>query len=228
MSGRGSHRVTISASPGSSVPNACVQSVYYDNTRDEPDPSMRRVGINVTSGPFTTMSTVLINILLVCDTPAIELSTTSHTFMEGRSTSVILFPGLRINNTDQHDLAVVNVSVVITTATLDQGNDVLSVGSTGSAAPDSSYNASTGMLTLSGKASVREYESALQSVTFSNSYRGLKTEPRSVEIFVVTNCSAVMEHTPSPTQTVTVEITAVNDAPILHLSGSVRAYQLFQ
>ena len=87
-----------------------------------------------------------------------------------------------------------------------------------------SYNASTGVLTLSGTASVAAYQAALESVTFSSSSHNPTNfgadSSRSISW-------AVNDGTLSSNlATTTINITAVNDAPVIsNVSGSVSTNQ---
>jgi T1SS-143 domain-containing protein len=80
-----------------------------------------------------------------------------------------------------------------------------------------SWNPGTGVLTLTGSASAADYQSALQTVAFRTTSENPSTAPRSVS-FTVTDGQAM-----SNTQSVTVNVTAVNDAPVL-ANGSTLAY----
>ena len=73
------------------------------------------------------------------------------------------------------------------------------------------YNASTGVLTLSGAASLADYRTALRSVTYSNSSEDPSTAARTVS-FQVDDGSGVNNLSNVATSDVTV--TPVNDAPV--------------
>ena len=85
-----------------------------------------------------------------------------------------------------------------------------------------SYNAATGMLTLTGTATVLQYQAALESVTFSSSSHnptnfGTDTS-RSIS-WVVNNGTGNSAPASS-----TINITPVNDAPVVNAHGGSLAY----
>src|SRR5262249_3997305 len=75
-----------------------------------------------------------------------------------------------------------------------------------------SYTAGTCLLTLSGSASLANYQSALRSVTYSNSSNNPSTLTRTVTFQVNDGATA---NNLSNTQTRTITVAAVNDAPVL-------------
>ncbi len=80
------------------------------------------------------------------------------------------------------------------------------------------FNAGTGTLTLSGTASVGNYQTALRSVTYANSSESPNTSSRTVT-FVATDGTAN-----STAATKTVTVTAVNDAPTLTATATNPTY----
>src|SRR5205807_1468706 len=90
------------------------------------------------------------------------------------------------------------------------GQDVL--GFTTQNGITGSYNATTGVMTLSGSATVATYQAALQSVTYSNSSENPSGATRTVSFQVDDGQSA--NHA-SNLATATVSVTPVNDAPTL-------------
>jgi Domain of unknown function (DUF4347)/Cadherin domain/Bacterial cadherin-like domain len=76
-----------------------------------------------------------------------------------------------------------------------------------------SWNAGTGVLTLTGSATVANYQTALRSITYVNSSDNPNTTTRTVS-FVVNDGAAN-----STTGTRSISITAVNDAPLVTSSG---------
>jgi hypothetical protein len=74
-----------------------------------------------------------------------------------------------------------------------------------------SYNATTGVLTLSGSASVADYEAALQSVTYANSSDNPSGATRTISFQV--DDGATLDHA-SNVATASVSVTPVNDASV--------------
>jgi len=110
----------------------------------------------------------------------------------------------------------VSATVAITAAFV-PGQDVL--GFTDQNGITGSYNATTGALTLSGLASVADYQTALRSVTYANSSENPSEETRIVR-FQVTDSSGA-NSVPSSRQ---IFISRVNDAPVVTPSDGVTGY----
>ena len=98
------------------------------------------------------------------------------------------------------------------TANYANGQDVLAftnrLGITGS------WNAGTGVLTLTGSALVADYQTALRSVTYFNTSGDPSTLARTVS-FVANDGTS-----PSTAATRTLNVTAVNDAPVITSNGA--------
>ncbi len=108
--------------------------------------------------------------------------------------------------TDVDDVNIESAIVAIT-ANYVNGQDVL--GFTNQNGITGSWNATTGELTLTGSATVAQYQAALRSITYTNSSETPSTLTRTVS-FTVNDGSAN-----SNTQTRDINVTAVNDAPVL-------------
>ncbi|WP_327440010.1 VCBS domain-containing protein [Pseudomonas donghuensis] len=112
---------------------------------------------------------------------------------------------LTVTDIDSSNLTGATVSITSNFAT---GQDVLAFtnqnGITGS------YNAGTGVLTLTGAATVAQYQTALRSVTYSNSSDNPSTTARTISFQVDDGTAA--NHA-SNVATTTVTVSAVNDAP---------------
>ncbi|WKY29861.1 VCBS domain-containing protein [Pseudomonas donghuensis] len=112
---------------------------------------------------------------------------------------------LTVTDIDSSNLTGATVSITSNFAT---GQDVLAFtnqnGITGS------YNAGTGVLTLTGAATVAQYQTALRSVTYSNSSDNPSTTARTISFQVDDGTAA--NHA-SNVATTTVTVSAVNEAP---------------
>ena len=134
--------------------------------------------------------------------PTVTTTGTALTYTEnGAATAVD--GALTVTDSDSTNLVSATVSI---TSGFVSGQDVLAFtnqnGITGS------WNASTGVLTLTGSASVANYQTALRSITYVNTSDNPSTTARTVS-FVVNDGSAN-----SITATRNISITAVNDSPI--------------
>jgi hypothetical protein len=159
-----------------------------------------------TGGPLTDTDTVNITVTTVNDAPVVTTSAGNTSFTENGA-AVAVDTGLTVTDVDSSNLASATVAI---TGGFDSTQDTLAFtnqnGITGN------YNSGTGVLTLSGSSSVANYQTALRSVTYSNSSDN-PTASRTVSFTV--NDSLV----DSNTATKGITINAVNDAPVNTVPG---------
>jgi len=120
-----------------------------------------------------------------------------------------------IGLTDVDDTQLESAIVTIT-SNFTPGEDIL--GFNAQSGISGTYNQSSGTLILSGTASVADYEAALRSVTYNNSNDNPSTLTRTIE-FVVNDGDA-----DSNLLSRDVEVTPVNDAPVLASIESAPAF----
>ena len=125
-------------------------------------------------------------------------SGSTPSFVEGGS-AVLLDSGLTLTDADSADLT--GASLQITNYV--SGQDMLSFSNQNGIS--GSWDGATGTLTLTGTASIANYEAALQSITYSNSSNDPDATSRSVDI-VISDLYAT-----STAVTLSVDIIAVND-----------------
>ncbi|WP_300435043.1 hypothetical protein, partial [Zoogloea sp.] len=190
-----------------------LRSVTYINSSDNPDTTPRTVTFVVSDGSASSTAAMRdITITAVNDVPVVTTTGSTLAYTEN-ATATAVDSGLTVSDVDTATLASATVSI---TAGFVSGQDVLAFtnqnGITGS------WNAGTGVLTLSGSATLANYQTALRSVTYINSSDNPSTAPRTVA-FAVNDGS-----TSSATTTRDITIAAVNDAPVVTTSGSVLVY----
>ncbi|MCK1575097.1 VCBS domain-containing protein [Bradyrhizobium sp. 174] len=112
-------------------------------------------------------------------------------------------PALTVSDVDNANLVSATVQI---TGNYVNGQDVL--GFTNQNGITGSFNAATGMLTLTGSSSVANYQTALDSVTYFNTSDNPSGLARTVTI--ITNDGAAN----SVAVTDTINVTPVNDAPV--------------
>ena len=116
---------------------------------------------------------------------------------------------------DPDTLLLAGATVSITTGFV-TGQDVL--GFTPAGSITGSYNTATGVLSLSGSGTPGEYQQVLRSVAYSNSSDTPSTAPRTV-VFQVNDGQGVSNL--SNATTVTLNVTAINDAPVVSGGGTL-------
>ena len=164
--------------------------------------------INVsTNGGNTAISATTLNlgtsITAVNDAPEVANAGGTLAFSEGDGATVI-DGSLTITDADGTNIESATVTI---SSGFQSAEDVLAFsnanGITGS------WNNTTGVLTLTGSATLANYKAALESVTYNNTSDNPNTDNRTISWVVNdgTDSSAAV--------TSTVTITAVNDAPVL-------------
>ena len=143
---------------------AALNSVTFSSTSSDPanggDDATRTIDWTVSSGAATsTPATSTINVV---DLPTISSAAFAATFDFGES-AVAVDPDVTV--ADPSSAALSSATISITSGF--QSGDALNFANQG--AISGSYNASSGVLTLTGSASLEVYQAALESVTFSSS-----------------------------------------------------------
>ncbi len=119
------------------------------------------------------------------------------------SGAVAIDDGLTITDVDSSNMSGATISV----ATYVSGQD--SLGFTNQNGITGSFNSSTGVLTLSGSASIANYQTALRTVTYTNSSGSPTTTTRTVT-FLVNDGSGDSNST-----TRNIDFSATNNAPVI-------------
>ncbi|MGH1361900.1 MAG: DUF4347 domain-containing protein, partial [Burkholderiaceae bacterium] len=123
--------------------------------------------------------------------------------------AVVIDSTLQIADVDDTNI---ESAVIEVTGNFDTTEDVLGFVDQGGIV--GAWNAGTGRLTLTGSASVADYQTALRSITYANSSEAPSVANRTVS-FTVSDGDAN-----SNTQTRDITITAVNDAPVNTVPGT--------
>ena len=149
-------------------------------------------------------ATVTVNVTAVNDAPVITATAGSLAYTENATTAID--PGLTVTDIDDTQLELASVYITTCNASQDVLGFVDQNGITGV------YTVIGCTLTLSGTATVADYQAALRSVTYHNSSDSPDTTQRTAT-FNVNDGDA----TASGTRTI--NITALNDAPIVTASA---------
>src|SRR5204862_162662 len=138
--------------------------------------------------------------------PVLNANGGSLAYTENQAATAI-DTALLVSDVDSTNLTGATVSI---TGNFVSGQDVL--GFTTQNGITGSYVATTGILTLTGTASVANYQTALESVTYFNSSENPSGATRTISYQV--DDGSVANHA-SNIVTSTVTVTPVNDAPVL-------------
>ena len=192
---------------------AALRSITYFDTSDDPTTATRTVSFVVNDGTAnSTAATRNISVAGVNDAPVVSTTGTTLAYTEnGAATAAD--SGLTVSDVDNANLSSATVTISTAFAT---GEDTLAFtnqnGITGS------WNSGTGVLTLTGGATVANYQTALRSITYVNTSDNPSIATRTVS-FGVNDGSAN-----SNTVTRNISVTAVNDAPVVTTTGTSLAY----
>ncbi len=156
------------------------------------------------AGGLTSTTQITVTIQGVNDAPVqASIEGTALSYNENAG-AVAISSTIAITDVDD---ANIESAVVAITGNYVNGQDVL--GFTNQNGIAGSWNATTGELTLTGSATVAQYQAALRSITYTNSSETPSTLTRTMS-FTVNDGSAN-----SNTQTRDINVASVNDAPVL-------------
>ena len=203
--------LTLSGSASVANYQTALRSVTYTDTSNTPNTANRIISFVVSDGTdASTVATKTVSVTAVNDVPVVTAS--GGTTAASEQVAIAVDSGLTLSDADNTNLASASVSI---TTGFQAGQDVLTfVDQNGISG---SYDSGTGILTLSGSASVANYQTALRSVTYTDTSNTPNTANRTVSF-------AVNDGTdPSVASTKTMSVTAVNDAPGVTASGGTTA-----
>ena len=190
-----------------------LQSVTYFNNSDNPSTANRTITFTATDGTNTSAATTkTVTVAATNDAPVVTASNGSTSYTENAAATAI-DSGVTVTDLDNANLTGATVSI---TGNFAGAEDVLAFAAANGIS--GSYNANTGVLTLSGSATVANYQLALRAVTYFNSSDNPSTSNRTIT-FTATDGT-----TPSAATTKTVTVAATNDAPVVTTSGGNTAY----
>ncbi|MDP1584286.1 MAG: cadherin domain-containing protein [Bradyrhizobium sp.] len=195
--------MTLSGTDTRASYEAALRAITYFNTSNDPSTLSRTLTITATDGVATsTPVTDTIIVSAVDDAPVVVAG---HTLSYTEGDAATAIDGL-VTVSDADSTNLISATVQITGNYAD-GQDTLAFtsqfGITGS------FNPTTGTLSLSGNATVAQYQTVLQSVTYANSSTNPSTLDRTVTITTSDGNSS------SSPATATIQVAAVNSQPDL-------------
>jgi hypothetical protein len=205
--------LTLSGSASLAAYQAALRSVTYANGSENPAALTRTVSITVDDGtdPSATR-TRSVTVTAVNDAPTLGTSGGAATYTEN-APAITVDTGVALADADSANLAGATVAI---TANYVSGEDVLAFAD--QSGISGSWDASTGTLTLSGAATVAQYQTALRSITYIDTQDDPSTAARTLTYVVTDGTDA------SAPATRTVTITPINDPPVLNVGGGGITY----
>jgi hypothetical protein len=189
--------------------NGSPYTAFTFQVRDNGGTANGGVDLDPSANTFT------VNVTPVNDAPVVDLSAgaggtgNTVTFTEDGGASAFVASDVSVTDVDSANIA--SATITLTNA---QAGDALSVsGSLPGGIVASSYNSGTGVLTLSGSATLAQYQAALQQLRFDNNSQNPDTSDRAITVVLSDGSDS------SAAATATVHVSAVNDAPLLDLDA---------
>jgi hypothetical protein len=209
--------LTLSGTAPEADYQTALRSIEFRGTSDDP-PTSKSIEFVVSDGDLDSdTATKEIAVTPVNDKPVLDSSDTAVSYTEGDG-EVVVDDGITVSDVDSANLAGATVQV---TGGFASGEDVLAFtdqnGITGA------YDSESGSLTLSGSASLADYETALRSVAYANGSDNPSTATRTVS-FQVDDGAASDNLSDAVTRDV--GVTAVNDAPEVTASEGSTSYTI--
>ena len=194
---------------------ATLSTLTYTNLAEEPSPETRIITVLASDGDFnSTLQNISVEIQLINDLPVVATPPreTVINYVEGDG-PVLIAGNLTLSDNDHTHLTL---ATVIIRNLLDSPDELLNLTVPNGTNMSSSYEPSTGVLMLSGRAELADYQDALRSLTYENLQAdpGLpSTQARMIDILVFDGVDYSSEFT------LTLTFDSVNDAPRLDLNG---------
>jgi hypothetical protein len=206
-------RLTLTGAATAASYQAALRSITYVDTSDAPSTAARTVTYVVNDGTDpSAAATASVTVVASNDAPVLSTGGGGIAYTENDAPTA-LAPGVTLGDLDDAQMQQATLQI---SANYWNGEDVLAFADQNGIS--GSWDATSGTLTLSGAASVANYQSALRSVT----YEDVSDDPSNA---VRTVTYQVDDGTdPSNTDTRTVTVTPVNDPPAIGLAGGVLIY----
>jgi hypothetical protein len=201
--------ITFNASADTVAVREVMRNIRFWVAGDAPSSATRTVEAVLTDGDGGTSATQTktIAVVAVNDTPVVTATGTALAYTENAAATPV-DSALTVTDADNASLGSATVSISVNYAS---GQDVLALadqnGITGN------WNAGTGVLTLSGSATVAQYQAALRSITYVNTSDAPSAATRTVS-FVVNDGTAS-----STAATRNITVAAINDLPAITSDG---------
>src|SRR3954454_21495081 len=204
--------LTLSGTASVANYQTALASVTYENTSENPAPDPRTIRFQVTDsdGANSVPSTRDVYVTPVNDAPVVAPSAGSASYTEGDLATTI---DAALTTGDVDNTTLTGGQVRISNGF--QSGDALVFVDT--ATISGVYDTGTGVLTLSGTASVADYQTALQSIQF----RRTSDDPSATKTIEYVVNDGELDSSPA---TKDITVTAVNDPPVLSQPDAALSY----
>ncbi|OGT88675.1 MAG: hypothetical protein A2514_15020, partial [Gammaproteobacteria bacterium RIFOXYD12_FULL_61_37] len=215
----GSATLTFSGTASRSDYEAALRLVTYRSSSDNPDSADRVINIAITDvaegGTTAATSAAVVrtvSVRPVNDAPLLaNIPATALDYVEGSGPQAIV-PDLGLSDPDS---TIIKEAVVAISSGYRPGEDSLVWGTLPNSI-SASYDSHTGRLTLTGPASLADFEAALQTIAYQNSSDSPSTQARTIKFIVADDIGV-----PLALASRTISVTPTADAPVVDLNGLV-------
>jgi hypothetical protein len=207
----GLNTLSITGSQPPATYQACLRSVTYDNSSQNPGTTARVISFIANDGALSSSAaTKTVTMGAVADAPVVTTTAGTTSFTEDGG-AVVVDSGVTVTDADSTNLASATVTI---TNPQDGASEVL--GATACAGLTVTPGLNT--LSITGSQPPATYQACLQSVTYNNSSQNPGTTARVIS-FVANDGT-----TSSSAATKTVTVAALNDAPVVTTTGSTTSF----
>ena len=214
----GTGMLTLSGTATVANYQAAIRSVTYQNTNTgNPSIAVRTVTFRVTdfNGALSNTVTRNIGVTRVNDAPVLaNTEATALAYSEGQIATIVT-PLTTVTDVDNTNLTGATIRI---SAGYLNTEDVLAFTNTPNIT--GTWNATTGILTLTGTTTLANYQSAIQSITYQNTNNNNPSTTTRTVSFQVNDGAAL-----SNIVARNINVTPVNDAPVLaNMEAAALAY----
>jgi len=207
--------------PTTALVNTILQSVQYANTSDNP-PAAVQLQVEIDDGntgnqgsgaPLQAVETLIVSIAPVNDAPVLATAAADSLAYDENDPATAVSPaGLEISDPDSTEIT--SATVTVSSGYINGEDELVAIA----LLPDgitSSFDTASGVLTLTGTATLAQYTSALQTIGYRNASNSPGPLTRTVSFTV--NDGDLNSNTVSRDLTIVNQ----NDAPTLDTSGNL-------
>jgi hypothetical protein len=193
---------------------AAIQSITYTNTSNNPTTTPRNIVITVTDGTNTSPEITRPLVIVPVNTAPSVTTTTGNLFYNENAGALAIDTAINVSDPDSANLT--GATIAFSNNSYVSGQDLL--GFTTQNGISGSFDAATGVLTLSGTTTVANYQLALRSITYTNSSTNPNINNRTLD-FSVTDGTTSSGLAPR-----TIQLTAVNNPPSISTGSGSLSY----
>lgn len=197
-----------------------LRTITYANSSDNPTTTARTISVQVTD-PLLSSNTATRSVTVTATNDAPVLAAVEGGALAYTENDAATPVSSTITVTDPDSTTLIGGTVQITVGCV-SFEDILALTPSPQNGITGTYDNSTCLLTLTGSASLANYQTALRSVLYSNSSQSPTTAPRTVT-FRVDDGAGANNLSNQPTRSL--NVSSVNDAPVLaNIEGSGLSY----